>query len=140
MQYCFIWLVRIEQQSRSIPVHIDRFNVSSWGFNANFLEKNSHCRLSILWLTYSNIKEFNAKVSRLIFLSERQALIKLNKQSVEMVARVRSRNCSFVYQVFRFGEEMEFPWTYGSKRSNFNFRRSEETNGRLVHFENDSST
>ncbi len=56
------------------------------------------------WLTYSKIAKFNGNVSRLSFLSDRQALIKLNKQSDEIVARVKSRNWSFVYHVFRLGE------------------------------------
>lgn len=42
--------------------------------------------------TYSNIDTFNDKVSRLIFRSDLQALIKLNKHSGEIVARVKSRN------------------------------------------------
>jgi hypothetical protein len=61
-------------------------------------------RKFIQFYIYSKIIKFNDNVSRLIFLSDRQALIKLNKQSDEIVERVKSRNWSFVYHVFRLGE------------------------------------
>ncbi len=49
-------------------------------------------RKFIQFYIYSKIIKFNDNVSRLIFLSDRQALIKLNKQSDEIVERVKSRN------------------------------------------------
>lgn len=47
-------------------------------------------------MTYSNIVDVKGNVSRLILRKDRQALIKLSRQSGEIVANVKSRNWSLV--------------------------------------------